>query len=117
MTKKVALKKTRCIDYHDELIKSLKDRKHAVAYLNAALVESLKGDAESQALFLKALKNVAEAQGNISKLALRSHLRRESIYRMLSDEGNPHLQSFTALVHAMGFGIKLYCGTAHRNRQ
>jgi hypothetical protein len=62
MVNNTTLNKPRCTDYHNELIKSLKDRKHAVAYLNAALGESLKGDAESQTLFLKAIKNVAEAQ-------------------------------------------------------
>lgn len=109
MVKKSETKKnSRSVDYHDELVKSLKDHDHAVAYLNAALEESMKGDPESQKLLLIALKNVAEAQGNISNLAKRSKIRRESIYRMLSDEGNPFLQSFTSLVYAMGFNIRLY---------
>jgi len=105
---KVTTKHARSVDYHDELIKSLKNHKHAVAYLNAALEESRKGDIESQKLLLIALKNVAEAQGNISNLAKRSKIRRESIYKMLSDEGNPYLQSFTSLIHAMGFSLRLY---------
>jgi hypothetical protein len=50
-------------NYHEELIRSLKDHKEAVAYLNTALEESMNEDAESQELFLKALRNVAEAQG------------------------------------------------------
>jgi len=110
-SKRVAVKTKkhpRSVDYRDELIKSLKDHEHAVAYLNAALEESLKGDAESQKLLLGALKNVAEAQGNISKLAIKSGIRRESIYKMLSDKGNPYLQSFTSLIHAMGFNIRIY---------
>ena len=41
----------------------LKDLDEAAAYLNVALEESLKGDEESQHLFLIALRNVAEAQG------------------------------------------------------
>jgi probable addiction module antidote protein len=98
----------RSVSYHDELIKSLKDHDHAVAYLNAALEESSKGDAESQKLLLVALRNVTEAQGNISDLAKRSKIRRESIYKMLSEDGNPYLQSFTSLIHAMGFNIRLY---------
>lgn len=105
--KKITKKDTRSIDYHDYLIESLKDHDHAVAYLNAALEELLNGDEESQKLFLKALKNVAEAQGNISELARKSNIRRESIYKMLSEEGNPYLQSFTALIHAMGFNLTL----------
>jgi len=49
--------------YQDFLIKELKDHDEAVAYLKATLEESLKGDEESQHLFLSALRNVAEAQG------------------------------------------------------
>jgi len=106
---KVPVKKhSRSADYHEELIERLKDHKYATVYLNAAFEESLKGDEESQKLFLRALKNVAEAQGNMSKLAKKAQMRRESIYRMLSDEGNPYLHSFSALIHAMGFGIRFY---------
>lgn len=53
--------------YQDFLIEQLKDHDEAVAYLNAALEESLKGDEESQQVFLIALRNVAEAQGGIMK--------------------------------------------------
>ena len=98
----------RSVDYTQKLIESLQDHNHAVAYLNAALEESLKGDAESLQLLLLALKHVAEAQGNMSNLAKRSKIRRESLYRMLSVKGNPYLQSFTSLIHAMGFNIRLY---------
>ena len=102
-TKKVS----RCIDYHDTLIERLKKHDYAVAYLNAALAESLKGDEESQALFLMALRNVAEAQGTMSDLARRAKLRRESLYRMLSEKGNPELYSLAALLQAMGFNLSV----------
>ena len=108
LIKKTQKKGSRSADYHEELLERLKDHDYAVAFLNAAIKESLQGDEESQKLLLRALRNVAEAQGNISKLAKRSNLRRESIYRMLSESGNPYLQSFTTLIHAMGFGIQLY---------
>ena len=44
--------------YEEWLIESLKDHDAAVAYLNAALEESLKGDAESQEVLLMALRAV-----------------------------------------------------------
>ena len=47
--------------YQDWLIEKLKDHDEAVAYLNDALEESLKGDEESKNLFLLAIRNVAEA--------------------------------------------------------
>ncbi len=107
MKKSIRKKIPPTADYHEELIESLKDRDEAIAYLNAALDESFKGDEESQKLFLMALRDVALAQGNITDLAKRAHLRRENIYRMLSENGNPELQSIAALLHAMGFHLSV----------
>ncbi|KIC75983.1 hypothetical protein DB41_GS00070 [Neochlamydia sp. TUME1] len=45
--------------YQDWLLEKLKDPDEAVVHLNDALEESLKGDEESQQLFLIALRNVA----------------------------------------------------------
>jgi probable addiction module antidote protein len=92
--------------YQDELIESLKDHDEAVAYLNAALEESLKGDAESQEILLMAFRNVAEAQGGIAKVAKKAHLGRESLYKTLSPKGNPELRTVTMLVQAMGLRLQ-----------
>jgi probable addiction module antidote protein len=99
-------KYNRSVDYHDELIDSLKDHDEAVAYLNAALEESLHDDQEAQEILLNALRNVAEAQGGIGKLAKKTHVQREVLYRILSSKGNPELRTFTNLVHAMGLNLK-----------
>jgi len=99
-------KHRRSVNYHDELIEELKDHDEAVAYLNAALEESFLGDEESQELLLKALRNVAEAQGGLGKLAKKTHLRREVLYRVLSTHGNPNLRTFTSLVSAMGLNLR-----------
>jgi probable addiction module antidote protein len=93
-------------DYHEELIKYLKDHDEAVAYLNAAWEESLKGDDESQQLFLLALRNVAEAQGGLGKLARRVHIRREQLYRILSPRGNPGLKLIRPLLIALGVSLR-----------
>ena len=74
--------RSRSVSYHDELIKDLKDHDEAVAYLNAAWEESLNGDKESQELFLVALRNVAEAQGGLGKLARKVRIRREQLCRV-----------------------------------
>ena len=94
------------VDYQKDLLKDLKDHHEAVAYLNAALEESKTGGKESQELFLRALKNVAEAQGGIGIVAKKSRLRREMLYRVLSPRGNPELRTFTTLVRAMGFRLQ-----------
>ena len=72
----------RSVPYDDYLIESLKDRRRAEAYLNAALEE------DDPRVFLLALRNVAQARG-MSKLAAKSSLNRESLYKMLSKRGNP----------------------------
>lgn len=87
--------------YKDELLKSLKNRREAVAYLNAALED---GGPE---LFLLALRDVAEAQGGMTEIAGKSGLNRENLYRMLSEKGNPELASMNALLEALGFRIQI----------
>ena len=59
------MKRTR--KYDEFLLERLQDHEEAFAYLSAAIEESLKGDEESQHLFLVALKNVAEAQPPLQK--------------------------------------------------
>jgi probable addiction module antidote protein len=94
-------------DYHDELIKSLKDHDEAVAYLNAALEESMQGDAESQEVLLGALRNIAEAQGGLGTLAKKLRTRRENLYRILSPDGNPEFKTFTSILSALGFSLQV----------
>ena len=43
----------------------------------------------------------------MSDLAKRARVRRESLYRMLSKNGNPELSSLAALLHAMGFCLNV----------
>src|SRR3990167_5981453 len=88
------------IDYQEELIECLKDPEEAIAYLNAALMD------EDERVFLLALKNVLEAQGgNISKLAKKSQLNRENLYRILSKKGNPKLTSIKSVLNALNLEL------------
>lgn len=93
-------------DYNEELLEYLKDHDEAVAYLNAAWEESLDGEEESQKLFLLALRNVAEAQGGLGKLARRVHIKREQLYRILSPKGNPGLRIIRTLLIALGVSLR-----------
>ena len=90
---------TKSKSYQIDLIEALRDPREAEEYLNAALEEV---DPE---LFLLALRNVAEAQGGMAQLADRADLNRESLYRMLSERGNPEFKSLEALLHALGFRL------------
>ncbi len=93
--------------YQEWLLEKLKDHDEATAYLNEALAESLKGDEESQYLFLLALRNVAEAQGGIGNLAKKAHVGRESLYKTLSEKGNPKWHTLVSLVIALGLNLRL----------
>jgi len=94
-------------NYQEWLLEKLKDHDEAVSYLNAALEESLKGDEESQHLFLIALRNVAEAQGGVGALAKKAHVGRESLYKTLSGTGNPKWHTLVSLCVAMGLNLRL----------
>ncbi len=85
--------------YQKDLIASLKDPCEAAAYLNAAIED---GD---RAVFLLAIRNVAEAHGGMASLAEKTGLNRESLYRMLSKRGNPEIKSLSALLRAMGLRL------------
>lgn len=93
--------------YKDFLFENLKNRDEAIAYLNVALEESLKGDEESRSLFLIALRNVVEAQGGIAALAKKAHVGRESLYKTLSGAGNPKWHTLVSLCVAMGISLRL----------
>src|SRR5258708_38006019 len=90
----------RSVPYDDYLIESLKDRRRAEAYLKAALEET------DPRVFLLALRNVVQARG-VSKVAAKSKLNRESLYKMLSKRGNPSLQSLSALLSGLGFRLTI----------
>jgi probable addiction module antidote protein len=91
--------------YQPDLIENLRDVGEAEEYLNAALEE------DDPELFLLALRNVAEAQGGVAQLAEKAKLNRESLYKILSERGNPELRSLDALLHALGFRLAV---TANR---
>src|SRR5699024_2209970 len=67
----------------------------AAEYLNAAMED---GD---ERVLLTALRNVVRASVGMTSLAKKSGLARESIYRMLSEDGNPRLSSLIDILHAL----------------
>ncbi len=81
-------------DYRESLLQALQDPGEAAEYLTAALEEG------ESAVFLLALRDVADARG-VSTLAAKAQLNRENLYRMLSEHGNPQLDSLTALLDAL----------------
>ena len=91
--------------FEDSLKERLVDADYARVFLDVALEEYEKdGDTEA---FLLALRDVAEAQGGIGKLAERTNLNRQNLYRALSDKGNPRLETVGAILHGMGFRLSV----------
>ena len=100
--------------YQESLLESLADASEAAAWLNAARED---GDPE---VFLLALRNVADVRpGGMSKLAEATGPNRESLYRMLSEQGNPELNGLSRLLHALGLKLAVEadddaaCAVAH----
>ncbi len=92
---------TKITTYQEDLIESLKYPKEAAEYHNAAIED---GDRE---VFLLALRNIAQAHGGMSAIARKTHLKRESLYRMLSKRGNPELNSIFNVLHAVGLKLSV----------
>ena len=87
------------VAYEPWLIEQLKDSAEAAAYLEAVLED---GD---QSAIMLALRQVAQAQGGLAKVARKAHLTREATYKMLSKSGNPELRSLSAILKATGLRI------------
>ena len=85
--------------YEESLIEALKDPREAAAYLNAHLEESEEEEAED--LFLMALRDIAKAYG-MTEISERTELGRESLYKALSESGNPKIRTLWALFNAVG---------------
>lgn len=87
-------------NHEDAVVESFRrDPKFAAEYLNAILED---GD---QPELLLALRLLASAFGGMSALAGSAELNTTSLYRALSDKGNPELRSLTALLKAMGMRL------------
>ena len=87
------------ITFNEHLLKVLKDPEEAAAYLNVVMED---GD---QRMFLVALRNVAEAQGGMSKLSRKTKLNRANLYRIFSKKGNPEITTLTHILDAYGLSL------------
>ena len=83
------------------LLAWLKDAENAAAYVEAAI------ELGDPAGVLQALRNVAEARGGLARIAEKTGLNRETLYRTLSKRGNPELKSLTAILDATGLRLSV----------
>jgi probable addiction module antidote protein len=87
--------------YHAWLVRNLADPHEAERYLKIALQDSPE-------VFLKSLRNVAEAR-QMTKIAAETGKNRENLYRALSESGNPRFDTLNAVLDAVGmqFSVSL----------
>lgn len=72
----------------------------------AAYLEALLEDGDSRVITL-GLRELAESAGGMAVIAERTGLSRETLYRTLSERGNPRLNTLTALLRAMGLRLSV----------
>ena len=86
-------------DYNEILHEELQDIEEAAEYLTACFEDS-------EEVFLQGLRKVVEAHGGIGVLAENSSLNRESLYKMLSEKGNPRLSSLSTILQEIGIQLQ-----------
>lgn len=93
----------RSIPYETVLANDLQDREFAAAYLNECLE-----DEEDLSVFLLALRQIIQAQGiEMMTLAKQLGISHESLYKLLSLQGNLELRYLKAILDALGFKIHI----------
>jgi probable addiction module antidote protein len=86
---------------HESLDLDLQDPEYVALYLNDALHE---GSPEE---FYLALRNVIKANQGMSQIAIETELGRESLYKALSESGNPQFSTVQKIVSALGLQISI----------
>lgn len=89
-------------DYH---IEQLQDPEDAKIYLSVALEDYEKN--EDINAFLLAVRDVIEVQGGVSQLAERVSLTDEVLYKVLSENGDPQLNTMRIILHELGFKFSI----------
>jgi probable addiction module antidote protein len=84
---------------------SLQDDCEAVAYLELA-IEEYQEDGDTKSL-MRAIQRVAEAKGGISKLAEKTQLNRQNLYKIFSNKISPRFDTLTKILRALGFTFSL----------
>ena len=90
-------------NYKDDLLERLSNPKYAAGYLEQALAENDKNT------FLLALKNVIDANGGVAFISEQASFKRQSVYKALSKQGNPRLDTLQSILNSLGLRISICC--------
>lgn len=94
------MKANRDKSYAESLEASLTDPAEAAAYLAAVM------ELDDNAALLVALRHVAKAHG-MAEVARRAEVGDKSLFKSLSDTGNPTLETISKVLHAVGLRLSV----------
>ena len=78
-----------------------KDPVFAAEYLNAILVDGDETD------LMLALRTLSKAFGGLQEVARNAEINANTIYRTLSEKGNPEIKTLSAILKAMGMRLAI----------
>ena len=78
-----------------------KDPAFAAEYLNAILVDGDETD------LMLALRTLSKAFGGLQEVARNAEINANTIYRTLSEKGNPEIKTLSAILKAMGMRVAI----------
>lgn len=90
----------RDVSYQDYLTTSLGDPVEAAAYVEAVLA------LDDPAALLVALRQVAKAHG-MAEVARRANVGEKTLFRALSENGNPTIGTLYKVLHAVGLRLSV----------
>lgn len=94
------MKRRTSVSHDEAMVRRLrKDPEFAADYLKAALKDS-----DEPRVLLVALRHLAQAHG-IAKVAKAARIERESLYRALSEKGNPRMSTLVAVIKVIGLRL------------
>jgi probable addiction module antidote protein len=90
----------RDVSYDDYLGATLTDPAEAAAYLDAIM------ELDDHTALLLALRQVAKAHG-MAEVARRADVGDKTLFKSLSENGNPTLDTVNKVLHAMGLRLSV----------
>ncbi|MEW6234830.1 MAG: transcriptional regulator [Candidatus Omnitrophota bacterium] len=93
------------IDFHAYKLEKIRDPEYAKEYLRLALEDSRKEN--DRQLFLLALRDVVEAQGGIPALAPKIDMPKRSLYKAISENGNPRFHTLEKILDGLGLRLSV----------
>ena len=76
-----------------------RDPELAAEYLNSVLVDGDETD------LMLALRSLSKAFGGVQEIARQAEVNAHTLYRTLSEQGNPELKTLSAILKAMGMRL------------